>query len=247
MIDDDYAPELLALSPTERLLRSQGIDLQQVRGLGDLVLGDLDPAVGGVGWWAGGVPVQFSILVGDFLQQSVAAIPDGLLRAYIALDDLETLWTEEEGRWRESIRIHGGSTHYPFPVRPSDETGHSRQDFLLQSVFDSFGRILDHVAALLIAVFDLRRHLRRADWAALRKTWSAETLDLEGMLDSAGPAGWLTWTLDYRNMLAHRPRQAFGTSMKLLGGPQLVAVGLDGYDRFSLSRHLIRYPNLSFV
>ncbi len=59
--------------------------------------------------------------------------------------------------------------------------------------------------------------------------------------------GWLTWLLETRNSLDHRPRQIVLYQPKQIGGPQVLTPSLQPLDRLQVEFYLWRSPELSWV
>jgi hypothetical protein len=119
---------------------------------------------------------------------------------------------------------------------------------------------LDCLAGAIIGVVALPISILKADWGGLEKAFSkigkATTTGeqaqddfyskLKDVVASTGPAGWLNWTLDFRNMLVHRGRRLEnGQFVPKL--PQLYGPSGEQIPRVRRLTYLPRNPSMSDV
>ena len=244
--------ELAASSPGERIAGRLGVKLPHCSALAAELFTDLDTKTHGVGWWAGMVPVQASILIGDHLYHSVAAIPDLLVEGRLHHVELVSAWAEQERRWARHVASGGDPRKFPPPVDPKDELPFEVEDMYLTDLFRAIAQILDCLAVAVIAIGDLPVPLYRAAWPATLnlltdiKATTPFADDVIRVVQKSGPFGWLEWVLAMRNMLVHRPRLVGIGSVRVIG-TDIVAPSVPMHDRLRIVHHLPRRPERSVV
>ncbi len=211
----------------DRFADSLGLNLADVRTLEDVLYGDLDETAYGIGWWQAFEPrfgVRARIYVGDYLVRSAASIETNLIEAKLHL--LEALDAFE----RENARLGNMLVVTPrgepmLKTPPSTcalddlythlSTLHTAGFFrAIASAFDCLGGVIHGVLGLNGWI--LTQASFGAVRGALKNLSSNPQRDLErkavrkcieDVIASAGPNGWLDWTLLYRHMLVHRARR----------------------------------------
>lgn len=218
----------------DRFADALGLDLGGIRSLEDILASDLDPQEHGIGWWKAYEPqlgVRARILVSDYLVRCAASIETNLVEAKLHLLEAIDAYEREDSRLARMIELGPGNV--PTPKHPRSQnakddlqrhlaTLHTAGFFRsLASAFDCLGGCIQGVLALngwiVAASFGSAR-------GALKNLSPDATKDLERktfrdtlntIIDSAGPAGWLEWALDYRHTLVHRARRVEMTTLEL--------------------------------
>lgn len=242
-----------------------GVEVPELRTLEDDILSDF--AVDhpyGVGWWAPHPGSSRRILISDQLYSCVHSAGDILLEAGVhwleLLDQLES----ENHRLADVVKLVGGEPQMKLPPRatPYDEIGTELIRLHVIGVVRALAGALDCLAGVIIGVAGLPTSILRADFAGVRSTFAKQTklaaneegraiqqqlgARLEVLISAAGPAGWLDWSLGFRNMLVHRGRRR-DVGVMVLRPP--VLVGPDGTPilRADFVLHLPRDPVRSEV
>ena len=123
------------------------------------------------------------------------------------------------GGQEEKIRDyfnHGGDQHGMPPNRAiDDDLDQAHDDLHVAGFFRALAQALDCLAAIVVGVVDVPADIQSAAWVQVNKRLNRLASQVgpraeaaQGLLQAqveAGPAGWLTWVVDTRNMLVHRP------------------------------------------
>jgi hypothetical protein len=212
-----------ASEPGKVFRSALGLPLPESTQLREMVLQDLDPDKFGIGWWQSDAGTKRRILISDHLVQCLITLETNLVEARLHL--LEVLGCmEDEARFladavvldpmgRPTIRL-------PAPRNAVDELPRVMLDLHVGGFFRALGSALDCLGAVAIGILALPLPILLADLGKVRKflatprkdddghhLWKSFGEDLHGLIDSAGPSGWLDWALGFRNMLVHRGRR----------------------------------------
>ncbi len=212
-----YSGAALAIGPEERLGTHLGFNFERVRQLGDIVVADLDPDLGGIEWWHAykDLDNQTRVLISDYLVACARAIPQNLIEAKVfrleldhAIDDYRKWLTR--GVTAKGLRI-------PPPHGPYEDLSHYRVSAHLVGIFRAYGSALDCLAACIVGVGGVPTEVVKTNlgiaMGALNKIAIgcprlAEFENaLQGFEADSGPTGWLRWLVEMRNMLVHRGRR----------------------------------------
>jgi len=211
------------------IARRLGFPLPLFRVLQDEVVRDLDPDVYGIGWWEPyDLGITRRILLSDHLVIAVPAVVQNLIEAHIHLVEFQHWKAEHQKVHRYAIWFAPARFFGVVPMRgprreslrPHDELPDLTEELHMVGFFRAIGSLLDCLAQVVIIVAGLEVAVRKAGWGDLsrhlepanlaRRPNGADAvrlLDPLGKVDASGPAGWLAWSLDMRNMLVHRPRR----------------------------------------
>lgn len=220
--------------PDDRFADALGLKLKDVRELEDAFFDDLDPVDHGIGWWRAYEPqfgVRARILVGDYLFRCAASIETNLVDAKLHLLEAIDAYEQEDNRLARMVKI--GPGNIPVPQHPPSlnakddlqrhlSTLHTAGFFrALASAFDCLGGCIHGVLALggwiVSASFGTARGaLKNLNPDPAKDVDRKEFRNaLNAVIASAGPNGWLEWSLAYRHTLVHRARRFEMTTMEL--------------------------------
>ncbi len=214
-----------AFSPKGRkLAKALNVHVSNSDKLYDAIYNDLDPRIGGVGWWSPYPSDARRRLISDYLLQAVWSVQYNLIEA--GLHSLELVdWTERESvemRHSPQIDERGHVTvKYPPSRCPADDISNPMVDLHTAGTLRALASALDCMGAGIIGVLALPTSILRSDWKTARRALLELKEDgsvgprmqldfmtrLEAIVASAGPSGWIDWVLEYRHMFAHRARR----------------------------------------
>jgi hypothetical protein len=216
----------------------------------------------GIGWWAPGPGTSRRILISDQLYCCLASVASSMTEA--ALHRLEYLDASDRdsARFADTVKMQPGGVTIS-PPRPRNAYEQLCPDVMRihqAGLIRALASALDCLAGVVVGVAALSHSILKADFtkarnilgkingaanagASMQAQFAAR---LEGAISDAGPAGWLDWTLDFRNMLVHRGRR-LEHGQFLRRTP--VLLGPDGEELLRARRvsHLPRDPGRSDV
>jgi len=205
-----------------RFAKAIGVSLPNIRTLRAEIFNDFDTKVCGVGWWAHHqrLDKKLRILISDQLWQSLSSVQDNVIEAKLHLLELLDLWDQEDRLMKNAVQIVNGEPRLLIPERAfaKDDLPNHFADMHLKGLFGSLSSSIDCVAAGIVGVMGVRQRLIETGYSGLRRHLRQEfnyaneaqknlPVRLDEIESSAGPSGWLTWLLDYRNMALHRGRR----------------------------------------
>jgi hypothetical protein len=211
--------------------RAIGVEVPAVRRLYQEMFSDLDEEMFGVRWWATHVGPSRRILISHHLVECVTSVETNLVEASLHLLEAADYWQQEGAFWADVIaRRPDGRLEYQSRRRASPVDDLPRRLATLHAVgfVRAIGSVLDCLGACIIGVLALRKNLLLADfWKAknaLEKAIVGETTPgrelhrhfyrvLDIAIADAGPAGWVDWLFDLRNMVVHRGRRLHMTQI----------------------------------
>ena len=204
--------------PAHRFNQALGIHVEPVPQLSDAIKSDLDPGVFGIGWWAPEPGTSRRILISDYLLESVQTIQVNLVEAKLHLLELMDAWQQSQRFWGRSVGLLQNAriaVDPPIAQTPREEVSVRLAGLHIAGFFRAVAASLDCLGASVIGVAGLPTRLLFADLdrarGALEKAQHREHDALKAFLKDrigkVGPAGWLEWATDYRNMLVHRARR----------------------------------------
>jgi hypothetical protein len=154
---------------------------------------------------------QRRILISDHLLDAVNDVSTNLVEAKIHLSSFRALSNEAATRvkWRPDL---GGGFQPRLSESPHEALKSAERSAHLTGLLRALGSTLDCLGTAVVGLAALPVNLKRSDWAQARKALrkaggpTQELLDLDALVESAGPPGWSDWTLQMRNRYVHRPR-----------------------------------------
>jgi len=177
----------------------------------------------GIGWWAPVPGTSRRILIADQLYCCVASVAGNMTEA--ALHWLEYLDASDRdsARFADAVKMENGRPIIaaPRPRSPLDQLGPELIRIHYAGIVRALASALDCLAGTLIGVAGLPMSILKADFGKARsglskisgaqndgeKMQAQFAASLEASIATAGPPGWLEWTLNLRNMLVHRGRR----------------------------------------
>ncbi len=241
-----------------------GADLPSWRQLAEMILQDLstEPPYG-VAWWTPHPGISRRILIADQLYACTESVCTNMIES--AIHWLEFLDSSDRvsDRYANAIVMQDGkpTIKFPQPQSPLDEISLYTMRLHYVGCVRALAGALDCVAGAIIGVLALRSSILRADFGQVRRLLQGRAkatategdriqagfaTQLERLISSVGPGGWLEWALEFRNMLVHRGRRIE------IGQPVPRIPRLFGPNSMPLLRaravtHLPRDPGLSDV
>jgi len=204
--------------PDLRLAEFAELGLINCIDLGDAIMSDLSVDVGGVGWWVADLPPSERVLISDHLLGCIRAVSSNIFEACAALLAYREADAEFVAYLQRGLRSNG-RYQMPPPRGPYDDLLAIRADANIANVARALGSALDCLGAAIVGVAGLPTSIVRADLGASQKElgraarreprgqWATLASQVETSIERAGPAGWLLWLMDLRNMLVHRGRR----------------------------------------
>lgn len=225
MLDEDLAPLREPYSDQElpdwqdALLRRLGVALPSTQRLAQELIGDLDENAFGIAWW-GGASIQRRILVSDQLVVCARSIITNTRDARLHRLEARHGWAEHAARFAAAGPGPQPQVLYPVPTTPVDDLSRLLAELHVAGFFRAVGSALDCLAATIVGVLALPIRILRTDLNEVRRRLaqlaqgtgaSAEHVAFanwfDGTAKTVGPAGWIEWSLEMRNMLVHRGRR----------------------------------------
>jgi hypothetical protein len=200
--------------------------------LASLLLGSLDPS--GLGLRGLGLEdVRVRVLIGDYLVSASRTVVDGLVDQLIAYRS----WR----RFRDitAEMFEGRAPVYSETFTPLVDVQFLMEPYHRRAFFAATGTTLDNLAATVVGVCALPQPIREASWGRLMSFLREAALpnevrtaidmaNIDRAVERSGPPDWLTWSLETRNMMIHRPERVVmsrGRSGKFLArNPRLTDV-----------------------
>lgn len=243
-----------------------GVYVAAAHDLMNEIANDLDPSRFGIGWWAPHPDDKRRIFISDYLLQCATSVSNNTVEAALHLSSAHHAHAAASEQMAHAVVLrrvgpedYAGDVKLPKPVTLVDMLPAKLADLHVGGFFRAVGSTLDTVAAVAIAVGAFERSIVRADFRQfvdyLNKT--SFTTPARGYLQQrikdtitdvvrkAGPAGWLDWTLRFRNMLVHRGRRTQFYNIAREPGPFLYSPDGTPMPRARLVMHLARDPQNS--
>jgi len=238
--------------PVEPVADDRRLDVHLDLGIGhmidvaDLILEDLDPAVGGIGWWKAYAQLarQERIFISDYLLLAARSVYTNVAESYVhrlelshAVDDFRT-WLERSTSSGQPVLV---------PESLYDDLAYVRIEANLAGIFRGLASALDCLGTCIVGVAGLPLAIVTTDFAKAKQYLNGRRArqnprlqqlarDLSDAELATGPAGWVKWLLDMRHMLVHRGRLSI--TIGITSGPD----GIEG-----LSLVLPKSPELTEI
>ena len=189
-----------------------------------------DEAPYGIPWIRAEGDERCRILIGDQLISCVLSVTVNLTEAVLHYIELLDYAERDSERLKNAVQMgpHGPTASIPPPRNALDEIIPAMIDLHIAGAVRSAASTLDCLAGTMIGVQPLTLDILKADFGRTRRklrelaheTNSAGThvknlhCILETGIEKAGPAGWIDWVIDFRNMLVHRGRRIFFSELQ---------------------------------
>jgi hypothetical protein len=220
-LDELAAPYIDIEDPPDKSLRRRlNVDCPRTDDLVAAVLGDLDPKVFGVGWWAPHLESKRRILIADVLIQALSSIGANLIETRLHTLELADWCERESAKMADAIVIDESSgeprVRHPRPISPIDEVVGFMSTLHVVGCLRALNSVLDCLAAGIVGVAALPIDIQRVGFGNVisflgdrdRHASQIELLNkVEAHIAAVGPTGWLAWLQRCRNMTVHRGRR----------------------------------------
>ncbi len=214
---------------------------------------DLSPDTFGIGWWRDHTDPRRRILVSDQLALSVTGIEVNLAEARLHYFEVIDLLEQIARRPNlEATRLPNGEldTNLRRKQCAAEFLVSEQATLHIVGFFRAVGSALDCLGASIIGVAGLKTPILSAGFSdatgAFRNISPQATAGLDEQralcravtesIDAVGPAGWLLWATNYRNMTVHRGRHLQMSLCRATGG--IVALPSGG-TYIGLEQHLL--------
>lgn len=218
----------MALNDWEQNVQQGVVPLAELE---QLVMDDLDEAAGGIGWWVGMLDWKRSVLLADYLLQSIDGAAASLQRASYAAGEHRRVVAALDYEAVQKVR------RGEMPYEGQSAMGRqqvARREMTIEQVFYHLCQCLDRLAAAVLVVGAVNRDVAKAAWTQiedLQKTAreKSSTLTLRKRIkeqleptgtpgralqeelllsvadhEEFGPPDWLPWMLETRHTFTHR-------------------------------------------
>jgi hypothetical protein len=240
-----------------------GLDLLGWSDLEATILDDfVDEPPYGVGWWAPGPGARRRILISDQLYACVESVLTNMVEAALHLLEFVDFADRDSDRYADAIKVEGGQVTWspPLPLSPLDDLSPELMRIHVAGMVRALSAALDCFAGTVVGVVAIPTSILKADLQKVRH-WLNGSIDsatdgfevqaqfaaqLESIIASSGPEGWLDWATDFRNMLVHRGRRLeHGQFVRKI--PTLYGADGQPIQRARRVTHLPRDPGRSDV
>ena len=177
----------------------------------------------GIGWWAPHPGTSRRILISDQFYACTTSVSTNLIEAGVHWLELLDAVDREDTFQADVIQIVDGQPQVCARPRltPLESLGPDMVRLHQVGVARALSGALDCAAGTIIGVMALPLSILRADFNGVQRyfgrtraaTTEGETrqerfaIQLTETIGRVGPAGWLDWLLNFRNMLVHRGRR----------------------------------------
>ena len=178
----------------------------------------------GIGWWAPHPGTSRRILISDQLYACTTSVSTNLIEAGVHWLELLDAVDREDSFQADVLQIVDGKTQMCARPRmtPLESLGPDMVRLHQVGVTRALSGALDCAAGTIIGVMALPLSILKADFNGVQRYFGrrrqappteGETLQeqfaiqLTETIGRVGPAGWLEWVLNFRNMLVHRGRR----------------------------------------
>lgn len=217
----------------------------------------------GIGWWAPHPGTSRRILISDQLYACTTSVSTNLIEAGVHWLELVDAVEREDTLQADAIRLLNGQPHM-LPRRrttPLESLGPDLVRLHQVGIARALSGALDCAAGTITGVMALPLSILKADFGRVQRHFESrrrapatdgETLheqfgvELREVIGRVGPAGWLEWILDFRNMLVHRGRR-IEIGQFLPRAPVLYDANGRPIQRARIVTHLPVEPNRSDI
>jgi hypothetical protein len=251
-------------APTAGPAAALGIEIPVLGELQTAILADLrTDSPYGIGWWAPHPGTSRRILVSDQLYACTESVSSNMTEAALHWLELVDHADRLSDRMANCVAITNGqlSIKAPRPNNPFEELGIQMLRMHIVGLARASAGALDCLAGTIIGVLALPQSILRADFERVRRHLRGRVSNpstegeqvqadfarkFEHLIDLAGPAAWLDWELEFRNMLVHRGRR-IELGQFIPRRPVLYNPSGEPIPRIRVVTHLPRDPGRSDV
>jgi len=215
-----------ANAPTQGPAAALGVAIPKWQELGEAIFRDLSTKPPyGVAWWAPHPGASRRILISDQLFACAQSVSDNMIESAIHWLEFREASERLSDRFANVVVLEDGKpvVRMPRPESPLEELSLYTVRLHYVGCARALAGALDCMAGTIIGVSALPTPILRADFRRVRGLLFKKTVavaateserrqaglatELERLVGSAGPEGWLDWALAFRNMLVHRGRR----------------------------------------
>ena len=245
-------------------LSALGMPLRRWKELEALILDDfVEQSPYGIGWWAPGPGTSRRILISDQLYACVTSVSANMTEAVLHWLEYQDCAERDSERHVDIVQIRHGQFEVVLP-RPRNALEELSREMVVMHIAGmarALSAALDCLAGVIIGVVaiplpiltaDLGRKLREFFDKLGQGTTDGEKSQADfyrkfnNVVEDAGPAGWLEWALNFRNMLVHRGRRIENGEF-VRKGTQLFGPQGEQIPRVRRLTYLPRNPSMSDV
>lgn len=197
--------------------------------LEESMLNDLEPTVGGFGWWSDyDLTNDQRKYISDYLCELTSTIQN-VLRD---LSSILSAYNQKRATRDYQMKMRFNDLSDRVPDRPANKTEVEAGQYvniLKDQYFLKLGSLLDLMSAILIGVTGVESNIRKAEYRVFRSRQELEALFEKGTnkfrfssdvdireaqrrvalsmvaaIEAIEPEGWLDWCIDFRNTIIHR-------------------------------------------
>lgn len=242
-----------------------GVAIPKWQQLGEAILRDMSTQPPyGVAWWAPHPGTSRRILISDQLFACVESVSENMIESAIHWLEFRDASERLSERFANAVVLENGKpvVRTPRPESPLEELSLYTMRLHYVGCVRALAGALDCVAGTIIGVSALPTSILRADFRKVRRLLAERTVaaaategeglqaslatELESLIGSVGPTGWLDWALAFRNMLVHRGRR-IEIGQYIPRTPVLYAPDGQTVPRVRVVTHLPCDPGLSDV
>ena len=178
----------------------------------------------GIGWWAPHPGTSRRILISDQLYACTISVSTNLIEAGVHWLELLDAVDREDTFQADVIQIVDGQPQICVRPRmtPLESLGPDMVRLHEVGVARALSGALDCVAGTIIGVMALPLSILKADFSRVQRYFGGRreaptteggtrqeqfAIQLTETIGRVGPAGWLDWVVNFRNMLVHRGRR----------------------------------------
>ena len=254
-----------ANAPTPGPTVALGVAIPKWQQLGEAILQDMSTQPPyGVAWWAPHPGSSRRILISDQLLACAQSVSDNMIESAIHWLEFRDASERLSDRFANAVVLENGIpvVRMPRPQSPLQELSLYTMRLHYVGCVRALAGALDCMAGTIIGVSALPTSILRADFRKVHGLLTKRTVasavtegeqaqatlaaELEDLIGSVGPKGWLDWALAFRNMLVHRGRRIeIGQYVPRI--PVLYGPGGQPVPRVRVVTHLPCDPGLSDV
>lgn len=248
-------------SPDDWFAEQLGVQIESARLLVSQLVMDLDSSTLGLHWMAPQPGTRRRILISDHILQCAASVETNVVEAELHRLELADASERDSDRFVGAVQAGDRHARIKMPERVSalDDLQARLRELHAAGLFRAIGSALDCLGAVIVGLLAFPRPLLRTGLNDARRALEytpdppyerGDVLRHEfarGLSDAiaaAGPAGWLDWAVDYRNMLVHRGRRFEMAQFMPVGG-QLHGVQGETFVPVRVVHQLARDPACS--
>jgi hypothetical protein len=253
-----------ANTPTPGPSLALGVDIPRWGQLETMILENLSTrAPYGIAWWAPHPGTSRRILISDHLYACVQSVSSNMIESAIHWLEFGDWSDRLSDRFANAVVLERGKlvVKAPRPGNPLEELSLHMMRLHGVGCVRALAGALDCTAGTIIGVLALPTAILRADFSNVRgllknmvaadptdgeRLQASFAVELERLISSVGPEGWLDWALAFRNMLVHRGRR-IELGQYVPRTPVLYGADGQPVPRVRVLTHLPRDPGRSDV